>query len=70
MNINDELTQAAREGASGIVPAFASMTPKQQAKIVKALRKNNRERLEGILEDYARTLSNDQLNAIIAEGTD
>lgn len=68
--IKEGLTEASRKGASSLRPVLAGMSAKQQARIVKALRKNNRPRLEAILEDYARTLNAVELDSILAEGVD
>lgn len=68
--INSKLTDAARAGASNLQPSWDNLTPKQHTKIVKALRKNKRDRLDAILEDYASLLTLDELQALLAEGTD
>ena len=70
LNISEELTEAARRGGAGTQPAFAALTQKQQTKVVKALRKNNRERLDAILEQHALTLNAETIQAVLAEGTD
>lgn len=70
LNVNDELTEAARAGASNIRPAWDNLTPGARKKIVKALRKNKRDRLDAILERHAATLDADTLQTILAEGTD
>jgi len=67
MNINDELTQAAREGASGINPPFDNFTPSDQQKIIDHLEYNDGDRLVTALQQYARLLSKTELDAILAE---
>lgn len=70
LNVSDELTEAARAGAAGTQPAFTNLTPKQQTKVIKALRKNKRERLDAILEQHALTLNAATIQEVLAEGTD
>lgn len=70
LNVSDTLTEAARTGAEKTRPAWEELKSGQRAKVIKALRKNKRPRLESILGNYARTLDADTLKAIIAEGTD
>lgn len=70
LNVNEELTEAARRGAAGTHPAYANLTPKQQTRVIKALRKNNRDRLDSILEHHAVTLNAATLEGILGEGVD
>lgn len=65
--VDTAATIAAREGAAGITPAFENLTPSEQGEVTDALEMNNSARLLDILRTHARTLTRDELLAILAE---